>query len=471
MMSALLEKIDLFNNKFSFLFPILLAILLFGQIFFSIIYHYLDISRPALLVAPVLAVLLLARFFKDGKEFRPTWIDICMGAFFAFILISLIMHGQYSHQLFFKNYIGFMAFPFMAGRLLNKNELKAFVFTVLFLTIAAAIIVSFELIFIPADEYNQDRISTLFWNYDPNYYGGIPTNTFAGFALAPLLILLHCPIFKIRDSKFFWMKATLIFLCVWVLLIIATRSTILSGLLFSAVAIVFFNYNNIKVLLRQAVLLISAILFALVMMPQVRTDFLLSGYNQLVNVVKKQDEYDLGDIEKVKPAAVPAQEEIPRSGVPKLNTFLPDINCTSNCNSISARYYLSLSALKIFEENPVFGIGANNYVVYTGESSQRLLPHNLTLHIFLELGVVGGGLYLFVVCGLIFYFSRGFVHKQRNQENNIIDTAFLLWGSILIIEQFSGNYFVTYQFYAMTGILISAYQRALMNKQEILQNA
>lgn len=479
---AFWKKIDLFNNKFSFLFPILLATLLFGQIFFLIIYHYLNISRPAFWVASVLAVLLFARICNDIKLFRPTWLDICMGAFFAFVLISLFMHGQYSYQFFFKNYIGFMVFPFIAGRLMHKDDFKPFILTILFLTIVAAFIVSLGLFFIPEDEYNQDRISTLFWNYDSNFYGGIPTNIFAGFALAPLLILLHCPILKMRDSRFLcWLKLAAIFWCIWLLLIIAIRSAILSGLLFSIVAIVFFNYNNVKILLKKITILLSATLFSLVMLPEERTDFLLSSYGQLIQAVKKRSEYSSKNIEKEKPSTVPrvklpekstlSNAEIPQSGVPKLKKFLPEMDCTTDCDSINVRYHLYLTALKMFKEKPVLGIGANNYVVYLGETSQQLSPHNLTLYIFLELGTVGGGLYLSIVGGLFFYFVRNINRNTQSPYKNSISVIFLLWGGILLMEQFSGNYFVTYQFYAMTGILISAYQRTLMSKQEILSNA
>jgi|GEM_PF-5121062 len=481
MTSEFWKKIDLFNNKFSFLFPVLLAILLFGQILFLIANYYLNISHPAWILAFMLLVLLSARIFSDRSALHLTWMDICVVSFFSLVITSLLIHGQYSNQLFFKYYIGFMVIPFIAGRFLHLYELKPFILTVFYMAIVSAIVISLALLFMPSSEYNQDRISTLFWNYDPNFSGGIPSNIFAGFALAPLLILLHCPIFKIRDSKFFWMKATLIFLCVWVLLIIATRSTILSGLLFSAVAIVFFNYNNAKILLKKITILLSATLFSLVMLPEERTDFLLSSYGQLIQAVKKRSEYSSKNIEKEKPATVPrvklpekstlSNEEIPQSGVSKLEKLLPDMGCTTDCDSINVRYHLYLNALKMFKENPVLGIGANNYVVYLGETSQQLSPHNLTLYIFLELGTVGGGLYLSIVGGLFFYFVRNINRNTQSPYKNSISVIFLLWGGILLIEQFSGNYFVTYQFYAMTGILISAYQRTLMSKQEILSNA
>ncbi len=459
MKSIFVEKVKLFNNKFSFLFPISLAVLLFGQIFFLIANYYIGVSHPAWSLALILLILLVARIITGNYIFRLAWLDICMVVFFILILTSLLLHGQYSNQLFFKYYIGFMIVPFMAGRLLSANEMKPFIFTVLTITFTAAVAVTLALLFMSPQEYNQDRISTLFSVYSKNFYGGIPCNIFAGFALGPLLILLHCPIFRMKYSKIFnLIKAGTIFWCVWLLLIVATRSTILSGLFFSMIAIIFFNYNNRRALFKQIAVLILAILLSLLLLPETRTNFLLGSYSQLIQAIKEHNE---PEFQKT------ILEIQPQLKDPRIQEY-----CVANCNSVSARYYLYLNALEMFESSPILGIGANNYGAYSAaESSSLASPHNLTLYIFLELGVVGGVLYVFIVGGLLFYFKRNVEYRGNTKGRSRLHIIFLLWGFVLLVEQFSGNYFVTYQFYAMTGMLISAYQQFFIMKQGRFSNA
>ena len=470
MTSTYLERIKLFNNKFSSLFPILLAVLLFGQIFFLIANYYFNISHPAWVLAFMLLVLLAARIFVARNAFQLTWLDICMISFFSLVITSLLMHSQYSNELFFKYYIGFMVIPFIAGRFLYIYELKSFILTILATTIIAAIAISLALLFMPAHEYNQDRISTLFSVYSMSFYGGVPGNIFAGFALAPLLILLHSPIFKINNSQIFsLLKILVIFWCVWLLLIIATRSAILSGLTFSIIAIIFFNSHNRSALIKQIATLASAVLFSFILLPDMRSDFILGSYNQLIRAVKHRD--------YVPPESIvpPTKYTEPSVVTPPLKEALPPVlqeQCVTGCNSVSARYYLYLDALEIFENNPILGIGANSYGMYLeGDSSSLASPHNLTLYIFMELGIVGGVLYVFMIGGVIFYFKRNTSHKEISGDKTKLHVIFMLWGFVLLSEQFSGNYFVTYQFYAMTGILISVYQQFFIIKKEHLINA
>ncbi|QYX56778.1 O-antigen ligase family protein [Roseovarius sp. SCSIO 43702] len=76
---------------------------------------------------------------------------------------------------------------------------------------------------------------------------------------------------------------------------------------------------------------------------------------------------------------------------------LADDAGTQDFGSIGARQHMMADALELYRENPLLGVGVTNFQVAT--SGGFAYPHNLTLEIMSEMGVIG-----LVAFGLVFAF-------------------------------------------------------------------
>lgn len=142
----------------------------------------------------------------------------------------------------------------------------------------------------------------------------------------------------------------------------------------------------------------------------------------------------------------------------------------------SSNYRLELwsDAVKMLKDNPLFGVGIGNYKIKSLEYGKRLLSdyevpyhaHNDFLHIFSEIGYIGGFLYL-LFFAIPFYLL---VFKKKNiKEGNLNLAIFLLLSFVAIcIDSFFN--FPRYRPYSLINLIVilSLFYNCFKFKQEII---
>jgi O-antigen ligase len=127
----------------------------------------------------------------------------------------------------------------------------------------------------------------------------------------------------------------------------------------------------------------------------------------------------------------------------------------SSSTSITDRYFFDKLGFNLFKQNPIFGVGIGNYVPaleakYHLEAWQYQPAHNIFIFIAAELGIVGLGLFIWI----LFELSRGL---KRIFSNQFLFTYYLLLITFLLMGQFD-HYFVTIQqgrlmFFTVLGLI------------------
>jgi O-antigen ligase len=111
---------------------------------------------------------------------------------------------------------------------------------------------------------------------------------------------------------------------------------------------------------------------------------------------------------------------------------------SDNVRSLNDRYYAWLAALKIMRDNPLFGIGIDNFVdsyrlyrlpeAYEIQTSQPFLDYDNAHNIFLNIGATAGIPCLLAYLSLIILVTyRGLLAIKNNQEKLIIGGVFSVW--------------------------------------------
>ena len=126
----------------------------------------------------------------------------------------------------------------------------------------------------------------------------------------------------------------------------------------------------------------------------------------------------------------------------------------ASLNSPQMRTLLYMDALHLFRDAPIWGLGAGNFGHYapSGGGLSFASPHSTLLQVFSELGIIGGSLFstiaVLTIIGLM-RIARSYNNQVRFRT--IAWLALVLWIFIFLYDQISGNYFTSYQFFAITG--------------------
>ena len=131
-----------------------------------------------------------------------------------------------------------------------------------------------------------------------------------------------------------------------------------------------------------------------------------------------------------------------------------------------------LLALKLFDENEVFGIGPQGFKEYcrkvnhspeTGICSTH--PHNILIQIILELGLIGLIFYIIAIVFILFNFFKSFLKRKFNEDY----LSFYAITLGLIINLFplipGGNFFnnwISIILYYNVGLYIYSYKNCII---------
>lgn len=122
-------------------------------------------------------------------------------------------------------------------------------------------------------------------------------------------------------------------------------------------------------------------------------------------------------------------------------------------NSIIERVYHLQLSFDLFLDNPLLGVGANNYGKYSCHGKDSF-PHNVVIQVFVELGAFVGLIFLYIFAGSLYRIN---VLLYDSQFTNDLELVWLGLFSIcqVIFSLFSGDYFTSVPVYFVMGIASS----------------
>lgn len=418
--------------------PVSLAAVMVGQIFFAAIQFHLGIEHPAWLFWGLLAAGIVTILLRGISPAKLTPLDMAMLAFVAILVVSFLSRGLSNSLKAYYYIVAFILLPFLAGRLLDTTGITKFLKAAIVIAATAIPLVGIGLLNLPESELHSDRISTLFAAYDPSGLGGgVSTIPFVGTAFGLLLVLTTAygaTLRLVRWDRRLTFTVALMCIAVWFLMFVGTRASLLAASVVSIALFVFAFGHPIPRRLGLILILLSAIAVSWLTLPSERMIFL----GQVATIKKEAEKVTIIQREPEKVAII--QRE-------------PDSICGIYGNSPATRIHYYAIAVKLFLDAPLLGIGAGNYgYQYCGSSEDFVSPHSSLLQVLAELGLLGGASYLLLVgmtlLGLISILKHG-SEKQRGMAWMLA----AIWLFFFLLDQMSGNYFTSFQFFAATGLV------------------
>jgi len=442
---------------------------LYGVLFANATTFYADIqSTPPAITVGVYGLALLWMIVAAvlRRPFPITWclIDLLFGCFLTALILSValqIMDG--AGQKYYWRYLPLIVLPYLCGRLMRLPDVRR-----LFLLLVCAGIAFLPILAIEGWKnlvlYHNSARPILFAEnlaYVGSNHLVIPAALLLGSAtLISALWLLARPSGN-RGIRGVLHWTALALLCLG-LAYTMIRSIALATIGMSAIAMIIGSRTPPR--RRLAVFTALAAFFsASVLLLPTHVQF----YGKLDSVLS-------GDLIKRggvpanptsanpaqfhgKPDSVPSGDPIKRGGVPanptSANPILGMESCAAmlkNQDSIQIRKVFLGEAIELILERPLWGIGAGTF----GDHSclpARGMPHNTVLHIFAELGLVGGLLFIgFLMANLIVLFRA--IKRSDDKVQPVFLGVLMLLGLHILVDQIQGNYFFAIGFYLFAGI-------------------
>lgn len=401
--------------------PVSLAFILGGQIVFSATQFYLGIQHPAWPFWGLMGASVLLVGFCRAFPTRLTAIDIAMTSFALVLIASFAISGLGSTSAASLNIATFVVLPYVAGRFLDRTALDRQLNFLVWIAAMAVLLTVAGLLSLPETELMSDRLKTLFTIPDTSSLAGVSSIPHASTALGLLVILwisvLSAPTSLETETTDF-LHISLIGAAIWLLLFLALRGAIIAALLVGAIQLLAGRGS----MNRRIVLLL---LFA-------------SAVGASYTTLPEDRERHLGQLSIV--------------GQQSIN----EPNYSVKGNSIATRIELFRNAVTRVREAPWFGVGAGNIGIAGDCKSCEgfLSPHSTILQAFAELGLIGGISFLSFIAIIIYEVVR----IQLQDAGEVQSLGWLLatvWCFFVLLDQFSGNYFSGYHFFAVSGMISS----------------
>lgn len=432
------------------LLPIALAVALLGQIIYLAAYYYLGIGHIGKVAWGTMLASLAFLLWHRRKDWHFLPIDYLVLLLGILAMLSCYWIGKSNLLQSFYYLILYGIACYLSGRSLTERQQVIFLRTATVLGAISFLLCYINFLALPPYYRAVDRvplfsvlIGTSVLRDAVSIYGAF---TF-GTALVVLyaLLLLHPPQF--HRKIFFWAAAILLLatLC-WLELRIASRSSAIAVGISILVLTMCARWQKLLPRLWLLGLFISLLTLAVFTQPEERINML----NQIMSPYAQNQGFFKFDPHLVKnwDRLSPEHREF--------LLLLKKQHCLVAGNSVATRYALMESAVELTQENPFTGIGAGNFGYSKCISDTNFAsPHNLTMHYFVELGIVGGLLYLGIIAYLLWHFAR--LLTNPNAPPQILTwLVAAAWLYVLIYEQANGNYFLDFHYHAFTGLAAGA---------------
>jgi hypothetical protein len=438
------------TNRYDVLSPAIpIFILMYGMLFMNAMTAYSGFEWSLAKTVTVYGIALLwvvvAFILNRTSPIMLSSIDLLFGVFLVVLFTSMAMQitdgsgiRQYWH------YVPLIVLSYICGRLMTLSDVR-----LLFLLLAFA-----GLGFLPLLIIEGWKNYSYYHNHlRPILFGVVhlvlPASELLGSAVLVFIawVFASCPenwrgfLANVRHGLI-----AIGFLCVG-LAYTAIRSALLATLCMVILATVIASWMAIRyrlIVLVYIVTLLSACLFLF------SNQF--SSYEKLARVLD-------GDPVKVKTGLRNIESKIagPILGMESCKVVLAEQD------SIAIRRVFYREAITMLFNRPVFGVGAGVFgnhscLVSVGHA------HSTILHVFAELGLVGGLPFLgFLLVSVVVLF-RAFMHSEE-QSKPILLGLIMLLGLHILVDQVQGNYFFSIGFYIFVGVAATIQS---MRQQQLL---
>jgi len=405
------------------------AFLQFGIVFGFAIASYLNMQWLKSYTIVYFSVVMVISFIviiirRPWTKFLIGRIDILFCIFFLLAFISAITNWTPSTYYYILLSPVFFITPFALGRIMNDKDLAVFIKLVLMMGVAL-------LILMPIEHHrigNQSLGSSLNQIFSQSH--GV---MLAGLLFIPTLLALISRIL-ITDSNNTLRQNLILYLLLGFLIIaliwINSRGSIIAG---SISVFLLYLYSSSSRISRK----IYTVAFMAL--------FIIIGISNIPALNNKKNISEIGS-----PVPVFLNEKLEPSHQ-KNEPILGRKSCESIVNSVTDRWIHYQTAVAIFYEHPIIGVGANRYGEFscTGPGS---FPHSSILQVLAELGLIGFSIYASMLLISLQTVHRYFCTTSDVFKKSVIGWLLAYMSFQLIVSQLYGNYFLSAGIYFVLGI-------------------
>jgi hypothetical protein len=413
--------------------PILLAVVLFGQLFFAAFKFYFGIVHIGKVCWIAIALMVPFLIYRYRRTTHITSMDVGFAAFMGMIVLSYLIRGAGAPFQFYYNIGFFCILPYAAARLLACAQLSRFFSTIMMLGGVAIPLVLIAFLQLPPEIYFSDRpylfeiasVTGLVRGYSYHFLtvciGAWMLLKYAKL-LAPTTYATH------RTARNWLVFLALAMLAMWLMVRLGLRSGVVSLVFTVFMMICVANWQVYRLRVALLLSLMIALLVAIYVQPPERVRLIL----QMMKLTDVMHYFDYDNV----------------GGEYPLNWA-----CMVAGDSIATRIQYLHTALQLFVDSPVFGMGAGQYGHhYCDSTSDYVSPHSYAAHVGVELGIAGFVMVLLWmgrVCA-----SAVMLFKRVNAADKLhLWYISSLWVFFFLWAQMNGNYFTDFHLYAMTGLL------------------
>ncbi len=411
-----------------------LAIVLYGQLLFNALNYYFQIQNPSwpiwIFLYGMAVWITLDNIQKSNTRINA--VDVCFVVFVTYAIVSFVAIGESDYQEFYFR-ITFMCLgPYILGRVLGTRVDYSLYGSLKILASLYLILIVTEVLKNPTlftdidrtrifDVQGQQRTAS-------GYLIGLTMGSMWVAAFAYFTMRRKIPGFV--GSTSFTIKLSLLVIPV-VIMAVGSRGSVAA--VFGTAAILVYLSSVVfskqgKIGLKTGVGVVSLAIFvglvSINYLPEHRKVLLYEAYGSLVN------------------QGIYAETCIVDTGYSFVN-----------------RIGLLSEAFRLFWESPLFGTGASNYGWnYCGSGADFMSPHSIFIQVLAELGIVGFGMYMLLHISVVQMFLRR-MRSQTHSSKMVVWVLFSMWLFLVIQTQISGNMYHDYQFFLLTGLIVSCFIR------------
>ncbi len=413
-------------------FSHLLAVVLCGQVFFAAARFYWGIEHIGRMCWGMMVVLLPVLLWQARRDVRWTLVDTAATAVMAVVVAGFVLHGAGPWPLFMKEMALFALLPYLAGRLLPASQMPRFLHTATWLGAASIPLVLVAFSQLPDVLLYSDRPYVLERSTPEGLVHGY-SYAFLTMGIGTWLVLSYAarlapvvpPHFQTRGRMLAWAGVATV--GTWLVMAVGLRSGLMAvALTVGGMVCLTRGEGRRQRMWVVAVLGVSFVLALLSQSPE--------RFKMMMQILRVFGLF-------LSPMQVDP------------NLPAPNWPCMVLGDSVATRIHYVYTALKLFLEAPVFGIGVGGFGMrYCDVPTPFASPHSQMLHVLTELGLLGAGVWLVwmgtLARGLRVAFIRADVHTR-----GMLWRCAALCGFVTLWAQMNSGYMGDLHFYAFTGLL------------------
>ncbi|WP_035383201.1 O-antigen ligase family protein [Ferriphaselus sp. R-1] len=422
------------------------ALLLFGLLFGFAFTYFLQVPWKSWMTITLYCVslcwVLMAARSRLERLLPRTRLEWLTAGFALLILLSFTLH--HSRHVWLSGYLRYFPFlvvlPFLCGKLMRPVDVNRLSKIIIYAGLALLPLLLLDLLF-SARQLGQ-RWTFFGQDHSPLLVGGL-------LATALLAQGVRRAGSHGSDKKSQLFEYGLMVLLATALVWVSARGWLLSSMVALLVMAVI-TYKSRKLCVeysRQFVLVLVTVILSLSFLPRPSSQF----YAGLLTPPPQVAVAEGGGGE----AGGVMEEATGVLGVTHhWEPILGDESCRpiiDGINSIAIRWTLYREAWEIFRLDPLAGVGAGNFGLYSCSGIMGF-PHSTVLQAFSELGLLGGVLLLAIAFLMAREFLRDVSEPRAPEILNARQLVIALFAAYFLADQIYGNYFMSSGTYLLIGM-------------------